>query len=347
MDLTITGKTRVVSPTAAVLYDGVNKLPDRYRWISLDTAEPNLGIPLSGVDIEQLKNGNFVSTSTETYILCTNTRGDRGWILYNASDQGFSSEERPDLSSVDSALEWLVYKDPTIVNFQLSASYFSSTNFYPGIKDSETTTIPILLKAGTVGTTSVTLSWLTNKYDERAIRKYYLKSADNNINDFVSQTLTGDYTFKTYTLNIDTSSPVTCAFALTAEDWAVKRGTGDLIIKALGPIYYGKTTVTNINDITNSIIQIGSDSLVTGSPQNTYGFSGLVDASRFFIAWPLALGYTPKQYSMNNSVLLITVGSNELITRNLTMDSGVVIPYQVFVTNEFYNSDPSTIRLIN
>lgn len=71
MDLTLNNKTKVLPPVSAALYDGSNPYkPSRYNWLSLDLAEPNLGIPYS----------------TGTYYLTSDIYGSRGWTNKLALD---------------------------------------------------------------------------------------------------------------------------------------------------------------------------------------------------------------------------------------------------------------------
>jgi hypothetical protein len=60
MDYTIRGRIKTVSPLTAAQY------PDRYNWLSLDYAEPNLGY------------GNPVTYNSH-YVLATSGLGDRFW----------------------------------------------------------------------------------------------------------------------------------------------------------------------------------------------------------------------------------------------------------------------------
>lgn len=357
MDLTVTNKTRVVPPTAAVFYGGIGGAPgipgyaDRYKWLSLELAEPNLGVPLSGIDLGSLTTGSYIFSSTQTFLLCSNQLGERGWVAFNAAEQQFDSLERPDLTSVDMALEWLVYREPFIVNFQLSAEYYGDFDFIPGIEGGEPS-IPILLEAGTspeaVGTGYVSLSWVTNKVDERAIVTYYLSSANGEYNDSKTGCITGDYSFRKYDLPvIDTSVPGTSTFMLTAEDWANAKAVGELVIKALGPIFYGFTDKTSNASIVASDINNSPrvEKLVKGSPSTTYSFPSPGN-NRLYMAWPMDLNFTPTRFFMNGSALFVQITDSDIINNLvLTMDSGAEIPYRVFITNERYNLINTTLRL--
>lgn len=356
MDLSLTGKTRVISPTAAVLYDGVNKSPSRYNWLSLELAEPNLGIPLSGVDMGALLTGSYVFSSTQTFLLCSNQRGERGWVAFNAAEQQFDSEERPDLTNVDMALEWVLYRDPIIINFQLSADYYNNYDFVPGIEGGETPSIPILLEAGTapgaLGTGHVSLSWSTNKIDERAIVTYYLSAPNGDVNDSRFGCVTGDYSFRKYNLPvIDTSVPGTSTFMLTAEDWREQKAVGELVIKALGPIYYGFTNLSTNFEITSSDIKDHprTQKLIRGTPATTYSFPNPGNnqgGSRLFMAWPMDLNFNPSRFFMNGSALFVQITNADIINNLvIQMDSGAEIPYRVFVTRERYNFASTTLRL--
>jgi hypothetical protein len=348
MDLTITGKTRVTPATAAVLYDGITKVPDRYKWLSLDMAEPNLGIPLSGVDLGSLVTGSYQFSSTQTFLLCSNVKGERGWVAFNAAEQQFDSEERPDLTNVDMSLEWLLYRDPFILNFQLSAAVFGPI-FRPGIVGGLTPSIPILLEAGTApgaGTGVVTLSWITNKVDERAIKKYYLKAPNGEINETISKTITGGYDFKTYTLPfIDTSVIGTSTFALTAEDWKKVRATGVVVVSALGPIFYGTTSSTAFT-ILSSTIKNGIKT-TTGSPAVTYAFNN-PGGNKLFMAWPTSVNYTPNRFLIAPATNFVLINPSLNINNNIKvlLDSGAEVTYTVFVTENGYNSSPTLLTLI-
>lgn len=348
MDLTITGKTKVTPATAAVLYGGsggrggVLDYVDRYKWLSLDMAEPNLGIPLSGVDIGALQTGSYVFSSTQTYLLCSNVKGERGWILYNAADQQFDSEERPDLTNVDMSLEYLLYKNPVTINFQLSSESFGNFNFRPGIAGSSASS-PILFEAG-ASTGMVTLSWATNKVDARAIKTFYLSTPNGETNS-IFENITGDYSFRTYTLpNIDTNVLGTSTFGLTAEDWLKNRAISFLTVRSLGPIFFGVTSNIAVN--MNSASIIAGNKTTTGSPAGTYSFSP--NNQRLFIAWPVALGYTPDRFFVAGSplpVFINTTSLNNYATANVTI-GGNSISYRVFVTENFYNLSPMVLTLV-
>lgn len=347
MDFTITGKTKVTPPSAAVLYDGVNKIPDRYSWLSLDMAEPNLGIPLSGVDLGSLITGSYVFSSTQTFLLCSNVKGERGWVAFNASEQQFDSEERPDLTTVDMGLEWLLYTDPVILNLQLSAAYFNTGfNLYPGIAGGKNS-IDILLEAGMPvgGTGNVSLSWVTNKVDERAIDRFILKTPNGMSNSAASDILTGDYAFRTLHLPyIDTSTTGTSTFYLTAQDWRGDKAEGFINIKSSGPIYYG-ITLNNTMNINGTEIT-GGYKLITGSPSTTYGFGNPND-HYLYVAWPMAVNYTPTRFRILDSVLLNQI-TNDSINDNVpvTLNSGITINYRVFRTVNRYNTSPMAITLL-
>lgn len=356
MDLTLTGKTRVISPTAAVLYGGIGDRPglpnyaNRYNWLSLDLAEPNLGIPLSGVDLGSLTTGSFVFSSTQTFLLCSNIKGERGWVAFNAAEQQFDSEERPDLTNVDMGLEWLLYRDPIILNFQLSAAVFGLPGQYrPGIIGGNQPSIPILLEAGQApgfGTGVVTLSWVTNKVDPRAIKFYYLRTPNGEINETISNSLTGDYAFQSYTLpEIDTRFIGTSTFYLTAQDWTKKRATGVVVISALGPIFYGTTAATAFS-ILSSEIKNGAKT-TTGTPAITYTYPS-PGGNRLFIAWPTSVNYTPNRFIIAPSILPVVINTSTNINNNIKvlLDSGAEVIYSVFVTENGYNSTNTRLTLI-
>jgi len=353
MDLTVTGRTKVIPPTAAQLYDGQMHdgilYPDRYQWLPLELAEPNLGIPMSGIDLGSLITGSYAFSSTQTFLLCSNQRGERGWVAFNAAEQQFDSEERPDLTNVDMGLEWLLYREPLIINFQLSSAYFNDFRFRPGIEGGGPS-IDILLRAGVPfipETSTSTLSWVTNKVDERAIRFFYLRSADGVINDTITNTITGNGSFRKYTLNIDTSTPTVCTFSLTAQDWRKFRDIRTITIRALGPLYFGVTAKTSNASINENDFKFQSN-FVTGSPETTYSFTVPQDGTprRFIMAWPRDLNFYPTKMSLNGSPLFITIISSDFIEVPVEMESGVIIPYTVYITKERYNQPSNTVRLI-
>jgi hypothetical protein len=362
MDLTVTGRTQVVPPTAAQLYDGQFHdgifYPDRYQWLPLELAEPNLGIPMSGIDLGSLITGSYAFSSTQTFLLCSNQRGERGWVAFNAAEQQFDSEERPDLTNVDMGLEWLLYRDPIIINFQLSAQYFGNFEFRPGVVGGNPS-IPVLLEAGTdpnaLGTGVVTLSWVTNKIDARAIRTFFLKSPNGTINDSRSNAITGGFSFRTYTLpKIDTTTQGTSTFYLTAQDWRGDKAEAFLEVRALGPIFFGITSST-ASTILSSTVKNGAKT-TTGTPAITYSFNPgspnnqTQAGSRLFIAWPTSLNYTPNRFIIAPSILpvIINTGSPNNYRTNLKvlLDSGAEVTYTVFVTENFYNSNPTALTLI-
>lgn len=88
MNLSLTNRTLVTGPVKA------STIPSRYTWLSLDLAEPNLGIP--------------EGPSTGTYVLTSSTMGARGWTnILTLSTLGaftgvFSNVITNSLSSVNS-----------------------------------------------------------------------------------------------------------------------------------------------------------------------------------------------------------------------------------------------------
>lgn len=182
-DLSLSKKTLVTPPTAAALYDGTirgGKLRvNRYRFLSLDLAEPNLGVPVVpfGFDPPLDLITNFYNLSvliyapsptsdTRTYYLSSDIKGTRGWTNL-VGDALFDSLERPDLKTTDAALEELLYKFPEILTFTLNES-----------------ASPIFLEAGSYFSPAI-LDWTYNKTNLAAISATYL-FFNNNTTTYLS-----------------------------------------------------------------------------------------------------------------------------------------------------------------
>jgi hypothetical protein len=193
-ELTLSKKTLVTPPTAAALYDGTVRggrlRVDRYRFLSLDLAEPNLGIPVTPYGSEP--ELNFITNSfglsvllyvqrpvsdTTTFYLSSDFKGTRGWTNL-VGDAFFNSLERPDLKTTDAALEELLYKFPEILSFTLCS--FSS---------------PVFLEANSVFSPAV-LSWTYNKVNLASISATYIKA--KILNEYFSE---GQYKFRSIPLS--------------------------------------------------------------------------------------------------------------------------------------------------
>lgn len=192
-ELTLSKKTLVTPPTAAALYDGTVRdgrlRVDRYRFLSLDLAEPNLGIPVTPYGTSPPLNlvTNFFGLSvllyrqvptsdTTTFYLSSDFKGIRGWTNL-VGDALFNSLERPDLKTTDAALEELLYKFPEILTFSLCG--YSS---------------PIYLEADSIFTPAI-LSWTYNKVNLASISATYIKA--KSLNTYLSE---GQYRFRSIPL---------------------------------------------------------------------------------------------------------------------------------------------------
>lgn len=166
---------------------------NRYRFLSLDLAEPNLGVPITPFGFEPpldlITNSYGLSvliynpqptSDTTTYYLSSDERGTRGWTNL-VGDALFNSQERPDLKTTDAALEELLYKFPEILTFTLNES-----------------ASPIFLEAGSYFSPAI-LSWSYNKVNLASISATYLY-AKNNLYEYLSDQ---QYRFRSISLLSD------------------------------------------------------------------------------------------------------------------------------------------------
>jgi hypothetical protein len=144
MNLTISHKAKTVHPLSAQL------IPSRYNWLSLELAEPNLGVPPNVV-----LNPN---STTETWVLTSDYLGFRGWASYDPLNFPFFSLERPDLETVGDAIEELIYKDPNPLRFFL---------LHPTQPTTPRTNVVIEL-GDPFWCNTASLSWVSNKVNPLA-----------------------------------------------------------------------------------------------------------------------------------------------------------------------------------
>lgn len=302
MDLTLTGKTKVISPTAANLY------PGRYGWLSLEFAEPNLGSPPPGTLLALLTSDQF---------------GNRGWTDYSLT-QPFSSLERPDLTDVDSALEWLLYKYPNFATFTVQ----TSSNY--------------LIEMGTGQT--VTLTWSSVKVDPRAIFNFTLSTSSSEILDY-RQLGTGNHTFSSFVINVPISNvPALTTFRVIGTDWAGVTAEALASYKFVGRIFIGSLpSSTALSPLCSEIVSNAqftflSDKITFNNSVNCTPQLPLSESRRFYVAYPASLGSIPQtiingfnyswQFALSYPTFTYTPLGGPL---------PVVIPYIIYISNNEHN----------
>ena len=249
--LSLANKTKTVPPLSAA------QVPSRYDWLSLELAEPNLGVPPNFTFFPEL-------TTTITWVLTSNPVGTRGWSAFDASLFPLNSPERPDLETVSEAINELIYTFPAITTFTLNKS-----------------ASPYYQEFGT-SLTPVQLAWKSNKPDGKAITAWYLNISGANAS--VSQWLTGNYAFSAYDIGfLSGGFNQTFEFYLTAVDWKGNRASRTYALKFVGPTFIGTATTDLITSavVIDGIWKIEYNDYLKGN----YNIP-TAGGKRFFIAFP-------------------------------------------------------------
>jgi hypothetical protein len=211
---TVSNKAKVLHPLSA------DSIKSRYQWLSLEMAEPNLGVPKGPESIGL--------AGTVTYLLSSDAIGNRGWASATTLSITFSSDERPDIPTINDAINELFYKWPEVRIFVLN---LTASPYY---EEYGTTIAP------------ASLSWASVKENGRAITTWYLNVS--GVNASTSQWITGAWDFSSYQLgSLSGELNQSFVYYLTAEDWKGNRGYASFTLKFVGPTYIGTTTTTNIS----------------------------------------------------------------------------------------------------
>jgi len=320
MDLTLGLKAKLIPPLSASL------ITSRYKWLSLELAEPNLGVP-PPIDV------NPDSTS-DVWILSSDYIGNRGWSSYDPLNFPFSSQERPDLETVGDAVDEVIYKNPDITVFTARDNISSIL-----ARNS------LLLEPNLITTWSpATLSWGTAKVNPRAITTYYLNVSGSNSTQ--SQWVTGDWEFTFYLHpGLDQVQPypgftvghnTNYTIFLTAEDWNKARGTGSFNVFYRAPVIVGRTQDPQFTDIL-------AQPVINRNPRLNLNFSvttPLLNNEFYFIAWPQAF---PTLTSTTARPVGTTTGFTSRGIRRgpidvLFPDAPSAIPYFIEVSENPQNS---------
>jgi hypothetical protein len=237
MNTSVGLKVKVLPPLSAQLK------PDRYKWLSLEMAEPNLGVP---------PIANFYSsTRTFQYYLTSNPLGERGWARADSLTVAFSSLERPEFDTIVEPINEILYKKPQLLYFYLSSIPFGAQ---PSI---------LFVEAGTT-LAPATLSWAATKVNPRAMTTWILNVSGSGEGISKFRWIYGGFDFNTYTLesvsgNLNTSK----FYYLTGIDWTVTDSSDPITVeddidfdpegmvdstyevKFVGRIMYGKIGTLN------------------------------------------------------------------------------------------------------
>ena len=308
MDLTLGLKAKLIPPLSA------NLITSRYRWLSLELAEPSLGVP-PPIDV------NPEGTS-DVWVLSSDYIGNRGWCSYDPLNFPFDSKERPDLETVGDAVDEVIYNDPRITVFSArnNASTIARNSVFIEIGDT-TTWAP------------ATLSWGTAKVNPRAITTYYLNLS--GANSTYSQWVTGDWEFVQRLMPGFSSSEnySTSSVFLTAEDWAGKRGTATFTANFRAPIIFGYSFSNNVDDPNWSYTPYPGGRVVQGSINNTVNTPVGVTNYYYLIAYPVGytlnstvarpFGQTGGQQSLGNRFTKSILINNILVNYNIEISNRI------------------------
>jgi len=223
MNLTISNKAKTIHPLSAQL------IPSRYSWLSLEFAEPNLGVPPNIILNE--------NSATETWVLTSDYLGFRGWASYDPLNFPFFSAERPDLETIGDAVEELIYKNPNPLRFFL---------LHPTAPTTPRTNVAVEL-GDSFWCNTASLSWVSNKVNPLAIVSWYLDLTNNSASN-ITQWQSGGATFTSYPSRqgdapfcLQFNTTQTIQYRLTAVDWSGKLGFASLDTFFRPAIYFGVT----------------------------------------------------------------------------------------------------------
>lgn len=329
MNLSLGLKTKLIPALSA------NQISSRYKWLSLELAEPNLGVP-PPIDVDP-------DGTSDVWVLSSDYIGTRGWCSYDPLNFPFNSQERPDIETVGDAVDDVLYTFPTITYIAAINSVVPSTTAYN----------VLYLEPNRLTTWSpATLSWGTAKFNPLAITTYYLNISGPNATQ--TQWITGDTNFRSYLHpGLDRSQPypgftaahnTTYAIQLTAEDWANARGTGTFNVYYRAPVIFGISTSQNITEAQI----LNPAGIIPGFPHNraprvnlsnAFDITYSVGPVFYFLAYPQTAYGTVRTTTVTR--LPQTTGNSVQHPRqaiNLTIN-GTTVPYFIEVSNRSLNID--------
>lgn len=230
-------KVKVLPPLSAQYY------PDRYKWLSLEMAEPNLGVP---------PIANFYSaTNTFQYYLTSNPLGERGWARADSLTVAFSSLERPEFDTIVEPINEILYKKPQLLYFLLSTI---PSGALPSV---------FFAEAGST-LAPATLSWSSTKVNPRAMTTWILNVSGTGEGISKYRWIYGGFDFNTYTLeSISGDYNTSKYYYLTGIDWTVTESSDPITVdddidwveggmvqstyevKFVGKIFYGVLNTLN------------------------------------------------------------------------------------------------------
>lgn len=292
--LSLANKAKTIPPLSANLIDS------RYSWLSLELAEPSLGVP---------PNISLISSLTSTvWVLSSDIYGDRGWCKMDATSMPLGSPERPDLGTIGDAINELIYVFPSILTFHMNGSAS------PGFAEFGTTLTP------------ASLSWSSNKKDQRSIISWYLNVSGANAT--FSQWITGDTNFRSYDLgSLSGGFNETLSFYLTAIDWAGNKAMATYNMKFVIPTYIGTATT----DIMTSAVVLGGiyKIALTDYLKGTFDIP-TAGGKRFYIAFPP--GSTIPTFKFG----IYTYIPETTLNINISSSIGVEKPYTIKYSDTGY-----------
>lgn len=311
-------KVKVLPPLSAQLK------PDRYKWLSLEMAEPNLGTP---------PMANFYSaTRTFQYYLTSNPLGERGWARADSLTVAFSSLERPEFDTIVEPVEEILYKKPQLLYFYLSTI---PTGALPSV---------FFAEAGST-LAPATLSWSSTKVNPRAMTTWILNVSGTGEGISKFRWIYGGFDFNTYTLESISGDYNTSKFYyLTGIDWTVTDSAEPVTVdddvdwvesgmvqstyevKFVGKIMYGVLTTLNPNgnDLLNGAIQ----TRLSDNP--AFAFSQNFNGNFAFCAVP---ENTRIPGLFINNFTVTGVVRNGIIVTNNDVNPPTQISYNVVITS--------------
>lgn len=309
---TVSNKAKVLPPLSADL------IPSRYKWLSLEMAEPNLGVPKGDKPLASV-----------TYLLSSDYAGNRGWASASTLQITFSSDERPDVPTINDAINELFYRFPTIRTFTLNLT--SSIFFQEWGLDIGDNCV----------TECATLSWASIKENGRAITTWYLNIS--GLNATTNQWITGAWDFDNYELGSVTGGLNESKFYyLTGEDWSGKRGTDVFEVRFVGPTYYGGSSQDLLNmdavSLAQAVLDDRQDIKLTDRLTGNITFN-TAGNKRFFVAVPQG-GQIPA-FSVGAFPVICSQRNNIFIT---SPNTGETVEYTILVSPSFYQLN-QTVRL--
>jgi hypothetical protein len=308
MNLTVSNKARTIPPISA------QQIESRYQWLSLELAEPNLGV----APIIMASESN--PSSTSTFVLTSNYIGTRGWASYDPLNFPFVSPERPDLETVGEAINEVIYRKPAFIYFAARNNFnqWSYSNTFVEIGDT-TTWAP------------ATLSWGVNKANERAIDFYILNlsGANSSFVDWVSGSW--DFQSRQHPGFVNTNHLATLTFYLTAQDWAGARATTTHNVYFRAPIYYGATSVQNAN-AANWFTNTTSNVITRVAGSVAYDHNIVLNSQYYFIAFPAAYGVSSVVVGRPGQPGAFPSQGFQFTNVNITNQFGITNPYTVIVS---------------